>query len=197
MSRYPANASKNSVDSFAVKWDALAGATFLTLAVTSSVSLVEYLRANQSDLRGVPTLSAAVFASPYAREVFVLALLSIVFLTGRCGDVAASVTAWIFILAFHNSSNDCAHTIYASAAGALTVVLAITSPAVPRWLKFLVVLSAVVFAFAYLWVREAHSPFYISEYVCITLLVLASFYRVRSACTSVGSNSQLLCVAGC
>lgn len=182
---------------FLVKWNSLAIMTFVTLAVTSSIALSEYLRERPPELRGVPTLSTAVFAVPYAREVFVLSLLSIVFLTERCGDVAASVTAWIFILSFHNAENNRAHTLYASVAGALSVALTIASPAVPKALKVLVLISASAFIISYNVVREVHSPYYVSEYVCIILIISAAFFRVRAVCSRTGSNSPLLCVAGC
>jgi hypothetical protein len=189
--------SANKTLGFHRKWSWLAAVTFLGLAATSASALGVYAQNRDPGQSGLPMLSAALFEAPYAREAFVLALLGVVFLTQRCDDTASSIAAWIFVLAFHNSSNDGAHAVYAAAAGLLTLILSLVSPNVPRVLKLLAVVSTLAFAVVFWRVDDSSSPYYATEYVCVVVLIAAAFYRVRGVCARLDTTAPLLCAGGC
>lgn len=177
------------------KWTVFALVVFACLA-GNSVYALEWLsrQPTHSGLqRKTPMLSEAILTAPYARELFVLGLMGTVFLSHRCQDHAATVVSWLWVISFINLQNDHIHRTYAAAAAGVTLIVILSSEAVPWWLKSVSALVALSFVVVYFAVESDRSHWFVLEYVCIALLMVGMMLRIRSGCKSSTSNPDLLC----
>lgn len=176
------------------KWTTTAFVIFFILLIDSAYGLAWLTQQNMPDVpEGTPMLSEAILTAPYAREIFVIALLGTVFLAQRCNDHASNIVAWLWVISFINLENDYIHRIYVGAAALASVVAITVSKAVPVWFKVMTIIASVVFvAVMLLNPGKQRSYWFISEYIAIMFVLVGMVLRIRSGCAT-SKNTDLMC----